>query len=283
MPCYDVDLLWHAHQVHSVNYFKDCSKILGRILPHDDSINDRSQGSTLEVAFTKTKELWKKKFNEEYPKAGAMYRGENPRGKLSKLSEIEKMKLAGSPRSPYILDSVWISKINSQKSCDVKVYIWLEKFDINKMASRECIAKVGPIPPNPLVNLKVRFKNKRICIPFQSNLYVEVKKVSRILRNERTVAKAALKCLLSSELGFQEQKGFLVSNGEAQSMPMSVSFGLNQQIFNFLVDGESTIHLYQEPLKEVVLPVDDESFWGPVVLKPLPRGSVNKCTFDKHW
>ena len=65
-------------------------------------------------------------------------------------------------------------------------------------------------------------------------------------------------------------------------MPMLFSFGLNQQIFNFLVDGESTIHLYQEPLKEVVLPVDDESIWGPVVLKPLPRGSVNKCTFDKH-
>jgi hypothetical protein len=300
VPCFDVDLLWHTHQVHPENYFKDCSEILGRILPHDDSINDRSQGSTLEVAFTRTRQLWKKKFNEECPRAGAMYRGEQPKGKLSKLSEIEKMKVAGVTHSPYILERIRISKIDSQKRRNVKVYIWLEKFDEIQTCSRECIAiydgKIGPnpinssalgsIPPNPLLDLNLNFENRRIGIPFQSNLYVEVKKISRILKNERTVAKAALKCLLSSELGFQDQKGFLVSDGKSgrtQPIPMSVSFCLNPSGGYFLDDGKATLELHRVPLKEVVLPVDDESLWGPVVLKPLPSGSVNKCTVAKHW
>ncbi len=104
-------------------------------------------------ASQKKKKLWKKKFNEEYPKAGAMYRGEHPKGKLSRLSEIEKMKLAGSPLSPYILDCVWISKINSQKSCDVKVYIWLDKFDINKRM--HCQSGTNPTKPTSQLKGKI--------------------------------------------------------------------------------------------------------------------------------
>ena len=37
VPCYDIDLMWHNHQIHPGAYTFDCMKILGKILPHDDT------------------------------------------------------------------------------------------------------------------------------------------------------------------------------------------------------------------------------------------------------
>ena len=45
VPCYDNDLIWHTHQVSTLHYAKDTIGILGKILPHDDSVNERSKGS----------------------------------------------------------------------------------------------------------------------------------------------------------------------------------------------------------------------------------------------
>ena len=41
VPCYDIDLIWHTHQVCTLNYSKDTTAILGFVLKHDDSVNDR--------------------------------------------------------------------------------------------------------------------------------------------------------------------------------------------------------------------------------------------------
>ena len=102
MPCYDIDLMWHAHQVfidilgnkrhvevvppspkvHPLKYGKDCEAILGYTLPHDDSVNDRSDGSKLNNAYEITIKLWKDTFSNSFVKPGAMYRGDPPNGKL---------------------------------------------------------------------------------------------------------------------------------------------------------------------------------------------------------
>ena len=41
VPCYDIDLIWHSHQVSTLHYSKDTTGILGFVLKHDDSVNDR--------------------------------------------------------------------------------------------------------------------------------------------------------------------------------------------------------------------------------------------------
>ena len=41
VPCYDMDLVWHTHQVSTLHYTKDMNGILGFVLKHDDSVNDR--------------------------------------------------------------------------------------------------------------------------------------------------------------------------------------------------------------------------------------------------
>lgn len=78
VPTYDIDLIWHTHQLHPVSYCKDVSQALGRILAHDDMDSDRSKGKKLDVGFFGTTRHWEETFGRRYWKAGAMYRGSDP-------------------------------------------------------------------------------------------------------------------------------------------------------------------------------------------------------------
>ncbi|KAJ6335390.1 hypothetical protein OIU78_012090 [Salix suchowensis] len=40
VPTYDIDLIWHSHQLHPVSYCKDLVAIIGRVLEHDDTDSD---------------------------------------------------------------------------------------------------------------------------------------------------------------------------------------------------------------------------------------------------
>ncbi|PTQ33801.1 hypothetical protein MARPO_0085s0024 [Marchantia polymorpha] len=75
VPTYDVDLLWHAHQLRPLAYRLDMVKLIGRVLDHDDTDSDRSEGQKLNTSFLDTCELWLKTFGSVYEQAGAMYRG----------------------------------------------------------------------------------------------------------------------------------------------------------------------------------------------------------------
>lgn len=78
VPTYDIDLLWHAHQLRPMAYRKDMIRLLGRVLDHDDTDSDRSPGQKLNTSFLDTCELWVKTFGSVYEQAGTMYRGPSP-------------------------------------------------------------------------------------------------------------------------------------------------------------------------------------------------------------
>ena len=68
--------------MHPLQYGADCEAILGYTLPHDDSVNDRSDGSKLNNAHEITVRLWNEAFSKSFAKPGAMFRGDPPNGKL---------------------------------------------------------------------------------------------------------------------------------------------------------------------------------------------------------
>ncbi|KAL2904118.1 Glycine-rich domain-containing protein 1 [Bienertia sinuspersici] len=78
VPTYDVDLMWHSHQLHPVSYCSDLSKLLGKVLEHDDTDSDRTKGKKLDNGFSVTTKQWEETFGSSYWKAGAMYRGTTP-------------------------------------------------------------------------------------------------------------------------------------------------------------------------------------------------------------
>ncbi|KAL2348971.1 hypothetical protein Fmac_002971 [Flemingia macrophylla] len=78
VPTYDIDLVWHSHQLYPVSYCKDLNKALGKVLEHDDTDSDRTRGKKLDVGFSGTTKQWEVTFGTRYWKAGAMYRGSAP-------------------------------------------------------------------------------------------------------------------------------------------------------------------------------------------------------------
>uniref|UniRef100_R7W9P0 Glycine-rich domain-containing protein 1 n=1 Tax=Aegilops tauschii TaxID=37682 RepID=R7W9P0_AEGTA len=78
VPTYDVDLMWHTHQLNSVAYCNDMLGLLGRVLEHDDTDDDRAEGKKLDTGFSGTTEQFENSFGLRYCKAGAMYRGSLP-------------------------------------------------------------------------------------------------------------------------------------------------------------------------------------------------------------
>ncbi|CAK8540392.1 unnamed protein product [Lathyrus sativus] len=78
VPTYDIDLMWHSHQLHPVYYSKDLNEALGKILEHDDTDSDRTKGKKLDVGFSGTTKQWEDTFGTRYWKAGAMYKGNAP-------------------------------------------------------------------------------------------------------------------------------------------------------------------------------------------------------------
>jgi len=83
VPSYDIDLVWHTHQLHPLLYKHDTVALLGRMFNHDDSLDDRSPGSAQQDAYTRTRQLWMEAYEEHFALTGAMYRGEQPHGRLA--------------------------------------------------------------------------------------------------------------------------------------------------------------------------------------------------------
>ena len=90
VPMYDIDLMWHTHQLCPLAYREDMLAYLGYIMDHDDSTTDRSPDSHLSKATEHTKNLWKAEYPDEpYLIPGVLYRGPNPRGELDCLTKKE--------------------------------------------------------------------------------------------------------------------------------------------------------------------------------------------------
>ncbi|KAB7506135.1 Glycine-rich domain-containing protein 1, partial [Armadillidium nasatum] len=73
--------------VHPVIYREDTTKILGHVFPHDDSVNDRSEGSKLSVSDASTRELWSKAFGTTFRREGAMFRGDPPKNYVNPVPQ----------------------------------------------------------------------------------------------------------------------------------------------------------------------------------------------------
>ena len=79
VPTYQIDLMWHTHMLTSItNYHKDCVRITGSIVEHNDSLTDRTEGEVLDVNFKATKKIWYEQYGDNYIVRGGMYRGEPP-------------------------------------------------------------------------------------------------------------------------------------------------------------------------------------------------------------
>ena len=101
VPTYQIDIIWHTHMLSSLReYDEECISIMGCAFGHDDSLNDRSEGSSLEVAFRATSTLWEREYGEKYHVEGGMYRGEPPSSFFRPNADGIRTTLEQSRNSP---------------------------------------------------------------------------------------------------------------------------------------------------------------------------------------
>lgn len=75
VPTYDIDVVWHTHMMHPVLYKSYTERLRGSLLPHDDTLNDRTPGSKLANRWQATCKAWRAQFNTPVYRPGAMWRG----------------------------------------------------------------------------------------------------------------------------------------------------------------------------------------------------------------
>lgn len=85
VPMYDVDLVWHTHQLHPHAYARDMSEVLGYLLNHDDESTDRGPHSKLATSGAETGTVWRQVYGRRFEIPGTLYRGESPVGRLHQV------------------------------------------------------------------------------------------------------------------------------------------------------------------------------------------------------
>lgn len=106
VPTYDIDLMWHTHQLHSVSYCEDLVRIMGKVLEHDDTDSDRTEGEKLDVGFTGTTKAFEALFGRRYWRAGAMYKGTPPSCDHAPKSALQLVEVNTDQSTIYMI-MIW--------------------------------------------------------------------------------------------------------------------------------------------------------------------------------
>ena len=274
VPCYDIDLVWHTHQLHPVDYGKFTKSLLGRLLIHDDTDSDRNPGSKLNVATDKTRLLWQQEYQEPFNSFGAMYRGDSPKGRLYRLSQLDIENLLGR-KALIVVKEISVSSPDRVGDKNVK----LKVFKTNLIDRPKRIQKLTGKMTNMIWN------NANIELWFDSS-------------DSTLVFELATRCSLFNPVsviigGFQERLGLYLRNcspldGDSFQFERDMQIKSTLSTAKCLVKGFigqpvlSDIVLLLEPgtYEEANMPTNVEQLWGPV---PLPKSDAeNICQVASH-
>jgi len=125
VPCYAIDLIWHTHQLNPRWYNFDTTAVLGKLFPHDDTINDRTAGGTLDVAGRLTKEKWRLMYHEDFFMPGAMYRGPMPLSQDYSMNSSVEFSLVESWLTQYEIKEAKLTGENNVRETNASFSIFI--------------------------------------------------------------------------------------------------------------------------------------------------------------
>ena len=286
VPCYDIDLLWHTHMSHPVCYKNVTELYLGTLLNHDDSVNDRSDGSRLNNSYAVTRQLWKTEFGESFSAYGAMYRGDPSVGKLNTVSQDTNFNMLSKQVSVQ-LDRVEVTGSRSQQLGKYKLH-FIEKKEIlltGRYGDKEVVDMSEKLLVLKGLNLeweKAGSFTKLACCIDSDNLCVKL-----ITPKSFLCFNSAESCQGESKIEFNQISKKFVSCG--QSISESVTLDLDEDLgvrldmtLTLKKLGCCDLWLVPGMYEDCIMPEQAEQLWGPVPLPRLPDGVENKCTVASH-
>ncbi|KAK7102022.1 uncharacterized protein [Littorina saxatilis] len=272
VPCYDIDLLWHTHMLHPLLYKTDMMTFLGKPFPHDDSVNDRSDGSRLNTSQKETQDLWVGAFGENFMLYGAMYRGDPPQGKLYTMTTQHYYDLA--TKSCHVrFERIELKNIPQMNG---KLKLKLYTSANNKIKTAFATLQGEPLWQQKNV-AEVNFDTKDVnCVKF------------------RVIEQSGFACFGSKMVIAENEFNLLPiinasNSNQPTSLEKSVTLGQdNQSELNFKAHlsppkrGPILLVLQASNFSQAVMPENIESMWGPVPMRNLPPGTENKCEVASH-
>lgn len=275
VPCYDIDLIWHTHQLHPIDYERVTKSLLGWLLIHDDTDSDRNPGSKLSNAYEETRKLWQEEYNESFIKSGAMYRGDSPKGRLYLLTKQDIEGFSGR-KAEAVIENISISLPNPVGNKNIKLKILKNNWSNGLQRIQKLTGKMGNMTWNNLSNVQFSYGPSDATLVFE-------------LATRHNFFGGGSKAIG----GFQERFGFYLQNPE-RSNGGYFKFEREMQMLSTasaakcIVDGRfgcpslADIVLLLEPgtYEEANMPTNVDQLWGPV---PLPKSDAeNICQVASH-
>ena len=273
VPCYDIDIMWHSHQLNPKDYEKDMMKYIGNLFNHDDSVNDRSEGSKLNNSHVRTKKYWRKYFNENFSQYGAMYRGQPPDGILYQMSENE-MFLLSTRKSLITLQKC---EIHLHSAYSGKISLKVDSCADNKFVEQ-------------LVSMKSAFQ------PTVSFAKVNKFEFGTIKANRLRLSVFNSKsppmcpcCTTKTPIGNNsiDMCHLIESTFESGWINTDLKLSADDSLhvegsFTTPERGPTPLFLDRGNYETVKIPETISQLWGPVALERLPPGVDNTCNVSTH-
>ena len=163
VPCYDIDLMWHTHQLENVAYRNDCMKLVGRLINHDDTDTDRGENSNLKISFKKTCELWKTAYKEKYEIYGTLSRGSVSNKQLFN-SKYCKLGSGTETNVKVVLRDIVLKQINADASTQLVIKVYACNSKISSGIVRMQKIKTVRMHANEIVSFIIDAKYQYVII-----------------------------------------------------------------------------------------------------------------------
>ena len=276
VPCYDMDLIWHTHMLHPSSYKTDTEKLFGKIFNHDDSVTDRSPGSKLNKADERTRALWRESFDDHFPAAGAMYRGDPPMGQLYDVT-LDEIAVFSTKKANVQIDNLGVEGIPEEmKKFKLKLsyvasdkegpVVTTVKGPSKQWDKKKCGQFVFDTKHYNCIKFKLLQVMKPLCFGTSEQMGQNVYHLLPIVESLRGENKSNI----TETIILDEEKGYKVS--------------INANVNLIPKPGPSLLFLKNGNFEQryCIMPEHIKQMWGPIPLPSLPPGRDNHCLVASH-
>lgn len=285
VPCYDIDLMWHSHMNLPRIYKSVTQLLLGSVLNHDDSVNDRSEGSMLNYSYANTRHLWKAQYDEHFSTYGAMFRGIPPNGRLLNQSEItnliakvvqvtlKRVQITGSGsghlgklKLVFLEKNQYWSTLNGYGK---KTLVDLSDELLVLKGSDLCWENAGSF--DKVVHC-MDYHELHVQLKETQSFFFVKKKPLNLGECKIAIDKLAYK-LNNGTTEIQEQLTLNLDTN--MQLKLDIKVTLKRM-------GSLELQLLPGKYEDCVMPEDAAQLWGPIPLPRLPTGVENACSVASH-
>lgn len=284
VPCYDIDLIWHTHQLHPVIYKADTERILGKLYNHDDTVTDRSVKSKLTRADFQTRELWKNAFGCHFAHTGAMYRGPSSRGKLYSLTSENKLDIA-CKSATFVINKIALQGVPNAQQHNCRFILAI--FDVDSRNRYQDLLYKLKFPdlemtPKPEKNFFVYDTMNHKHLKFELLRETKSSCFPRMFPRREFYGEIVLK-----NFGYRYvEANAKRSGGEIEiSEILQSSPGVQLKLTMFMhpptAMGLSILNLDAGSFETANMPTNNEKLWGPIYhTRPTP--DEHMCAVASH-